>query len=131
MTSFTGPTEIYANADPTSSWTYSSTIDMKLRAFLDVIVIASGTSPTSYQFKFQSSTDGVNWDDVPSDEVAAGLGPSRARIWDLEDEDGTVLSGRQVKRYERCGSRYCRAAVKSTGGAGTDRIRMLAMMAVD
>jgi len=73
----------------------------------------------------------VNADPVPSDEVAAGAGVSRQRIDSLQDDDGTVLSGRQVKTWERRGSRYVRAGIKRTGGDAATRIRMLAMTASD
>lgn len=123
--------EVYAAADPTAAWTFSDPVDLKHHVYVDFVPVASGTSPASYEAKLQTSCDPTAavpvWDDVPTDEVAGGLGPHRARIFQLEDEDGTVLSGRGCPiTYERKAKRWVRLAVKSTGGAGTDRLQVLA-----
>lgn len=131
MSSFTGSVVIYANADPTTSWTYSDTVDLKNRQFLDVEIVASGGSPTSYESKWQSSVDGSTWVDEPTDEVSAGTGLARARIDTLQDDDGTVLSGSLTVHFERRGKRYVRRGIKRTGGDNTARILMRSMSASD
>lgn len=121
--------EVYAAADPTVAWTFTDPVDMRYHVYVDFVPVASATSPASYEAKLQTSCDPVTalWEDVPTDEVAAGLALHRARIFQLEDEDGTVLSGRGCPiTYERKAKRYVRLAVKRTGGAGTDRLQVLA-----
>ena len=129
--------EIFAAADPTATWTFTDSVDLRdpiwsagsggdpLRD-VSIIVTPSGTSPASYELKMQTSADDTTWaDEVMVLEVAAGAGPVRATILSLQDEDGTVLDDRAiVLNFTRMARRYVRWALKSTGGAGTDRLQV-------
>jgi hypothetical protein len=132
MSTVSGPFPIYAAQDPTAAYTFSDAIDMADHRYLEVLVIATGTSPASYEFMWQSADLAAGpWADVPLVEATAGLGASRAPEIALQDPDGTVLSGSSPHAFVRGARRFVRAAVKSTGGAGTDRIAMTATLATE
>lgn len=126
------PVEVFAAADPTTTWSFTEAVDLRNHEYCAFIFTATETAPTSYEAKLQVSPDNLVWTDVPTNEVSAGLGPQRARIYQLQDEDGTVLSAagddRALIEYYRAAFRYVRAAVKRTGGAGTDRIAVGAIV---
>jgi hypothetical protein len=126
------PVAIYANADPTAAYTFGTGIDMATAEYADVVVTASGTSPVSFQFKWQTADVLAGpYADEPVVESAGGVGTARALVVDLMDDDGTVLSAALVMRWYRSGRRFVRPAIKRTGGAGTDRIAMTATIAME
>lgn len=123
MSLTSNPVEVYANADPTTSYTFSDTVDLWEYSYATFWITASGTAATSFEAKLQVSNDDAAWCDAPSDEVAAGASPSRARVYSLLDEDGTVLSGLGILRFVKCAERYARLAIKRTGGDANTRIQ--------
>lgn len=119
---------VYAAQDPTAAYTFTDAVDLAAHAYVDFMVTPSGTAPTSYQCKVQTSQDGSIWGDVPLVvEISAGAVPLLGTVIDLLDTDGTVLADRALLvSFTRRASRYVRLALKSTGGAGTDRLAVVA-----
>lgn len=107
--------------DPTVSYTFSAGMDMAGFILGEFCVTLSGTVPTSVEFKRQ-------WADTANgtytDEEAEGLSPgavlNQKQVGTLEDSAGAPSNGTYRIRVERWSRRFCRLALKRTGGgAGT------------
>lgn len=129
------PITIFAAADPTGTYTASAAVDLGEHAYCDLVFIATATVPASYEAQVDTSQDGTVWEPLALViESAAGAVPLRGSTLTLQNTDGTTLSaagaggGRVSLRLTRNASRYLRTRVKSTGGAGTDRLAVSASL---
>ena len=121
MSRTTAATTIFASADPTASYTYSTTCDMFEYTYLTLWFQASGLAPTSFEMIVEASPDGsTQWSMVPK---ADGEEPAVQGPYALQDDDGTVLDDDTcVVRLAIGAERYIRIGVKRTGGDGTTRL---------
>ena len=113
------PFSVYAEADPTTSYTYSSAVDTDVGDQLSFELVTSGTVVTSWQLKVQLSMDNSVWADQLTEETSAGAVTQLVAVRSIPTATGTygldIPSGAW---------RYIRLAVKRTGGDATTRIVM-------
>ncbi len=102
--------------DPEDDYTFGAAIDMQNHLFCDVLITTSGDVPTSFEVKRQWSDDGTTFTDEDVEQVSGGTSVLAPRVITLN----AAANGTYTLPFQRAAKRYCRLAIKRTGGgAGT------------